>query len=317
MNDIDNHIGRMCVLFVFVAFLFLGAPNAGNAGGPEPACKKELKQTNSKVAPGIRYIVESCAKPLYKAFIVKYDTTGGKFKLISTPKKLLYSSVKDFAEATDSIVALNGGFFDSKNGGFFMGHGFEKTKFGDNEISSIFALGSGKGGKQKIKIFPPEHVMEPGEAPDWITHAVTGIPLIVDEGKAVSTYPDAGIWKKNHPRTGVGMTKDRKTVIFAVVDGRNKKWSKGMTIDRFASLFLAHGAWKALNLDGGCSSTMHIKTMGGVVNVPCKPKNKVRKVHNHIGIVSSKTAGGKLGGFISIVASPVTLAYYVGREYYK
>jgi exopolysaccharide biosynthesis protein len=63
----------------------------------------------------------------------------------------------------------------------------------------------------------------------------------------------------------VGFTADGK-VLMVVVDGRQKKWSIGLTLNQFARLFKRLGAVYALNLDGGGSSTMVIN--GEVVNRP-------------------------------------------------
>jgi hypothetical protein len=55
-------------------------------------------------------------------------------------------------------------------------------------------------------------------------------------------------------------------VLLVTVDGRQPKWSVGMTLGQFASLFRSLGATWALNLDGGGSSTTWAN--GRVVNRP-------------------------------------------------
>ncbi len=67
------------------------------------------------------------------------------------------------------------------------------------------------------------------------------------------------------PRTAVGITKDGG-VLLVVIDGRNPAVSMGLTLQELAELLLDLGAYNAVNLDGGGSSTMVIGDK--VVNVP-------------------------------------------------
>lgn len=63
-----------------------------------------------------------------------------------------------------------------------------------------------------------------------------------------------------HPRTFIGITAD-KWVYFVVIDGRFKE-AKGMTIEQTAAVAEMLGLKDALNLDGGGSSTMWVKSLG-------------------------------------------------------
>lgn len=68
-----------------------------------------------------------------------------------------------------------------------------------------------------------------------------------------------------HPRTAIGLTADGR-LLAVVVDGRNAQ-AHGMSIGELAQLMQALGCVKAMNLDGGGSSTAWINTHG-VVNYP-------------------------------------------------
>ena len=68
-----------------------------------------------------------------------------------------------------------------------------------------------------------------------------------------------------NPRTGVGVTADGK-ILLVVVDGRQPKWSVGATMHEFARIFRQLGATRAMNLDGGGSTTMVVN--GEVMNRP-------------------------------------------------
>ena len=58
------------------------------------------------------------------------------------------------------------------------------------------------------------------------------------------------------PRTAVGVSKDGTKVYLLVIDGRNDSWSYGATFHDAAKLLIAAGAYNAINLDGGGSSTI-------------------------------------------------------------
>lgn len=71
-----------------------------------------------------------------------------------------------------------------------------------------------------------------------------------------------------NPSTAVGVTQDGKTLVLLVVDGRQPGFSVGTTPRELADLLLAEGASEAMRFDGGGSSTMWIRSRGGVVNSP-------------------------------------------------
>lgn len=71
-------------------------------------------------------------------------------------------------------------------------------------------------------------------------------------------------WAENHPRTGIGVTKDSLQVIMCVVDGRASH-SVGVTTKRLGDIMRSAGAYQAMNMDGGGSSAMYIKQLN-VVN---------------------------------------------------
>lgn len=74
-----------------------------------------------------------------------------------------------------------------------------------------------------------------------------------------------------HPRTVAAISSDRRILYLFVVDGRSSA-SVGMTYKEMADLFLYMGAFEALNLDGGGSSTLSIIPEGSstprAINVP-------------------------------------------------
>jgi exopolysaccharide biosynthesis protein len=304
---------QACVLLGAAPVIWLAGARDAAPGEKSPSlCKGELKSSSENIADGIDLISESCSSPLYKAFIAKVSLQGASHEIITTPAKLHYSELSVFAQETGSILATNGGFFSPDHGGWFMSFGKETGKFVDDENSSVLAFGKNENGKIRVKIFPPEHVMpKGGGAPAWIVHGLTGMPILVKDGKVNTVYPpddlvkfkkgegDAttlnGLWIVNHPRTAVGISKDESWMMLVVVDGRQKEWSRGMRIEQLARFMQEHDAWNAINLDGGCSSAMWVKAKSGIVNSQCIQHGKIRKTAEHIGVVPLKKQGKSAG----------------------
>ena len=89
-----------------------------------------------------------------------------------------------------------------------------------------------------------------------------GNPLLVVNGSVVASEVDgSGPFFDRAPRTAVGYTQEGQLLI-VVVDGRQRGYSRGMTLRELAELMASLGATQAINLDGGGSSVM---VVNGVV----------------------------------------------------
>lgn len=103
-----------------------------------------------------------------------------------------------------------------------------------------------------------------GEVPvSDIAEAVAGKDMLLENGVPCELAPLEPFGETPHPRTAVGVTADGKTLILTVVDGRRPDWSNGATLADLAALLRAAGAEKALNLDGGGSSTFILREGDG------------------------------------------------------
>lgn len=87
--------------------------------------------------------------------------------------------------------------------------------------------------------------------------------LIVDNGKVV----ESNFWNEMHPRTAFGHSQNGDTVIFCVVDGR--ALSVGCNTQVLGTIMHHHGAYKAVNWDGGGSSHLWINNVG-LMNAGCE-----------------------------------------------
>lgn len=100
---------------------------------------------------------------------------------------------------------------------------------------------------------------------------VGGWPRLIVDGRSVAAAADSAegtfprFSSQRHPRSAVGISRDATTLMFVVVDGR-RPWSVGMSLTELANQLLTLGAYQAMNLDGGGSSTLWVR--GAIVNYP-------------------------------------------------
>jgi hypothetical protein len=117
-----------------------------------------------------------------------------------------------------------------------------------------------------------------------------GWPVIVRDSTVTRAADSAGanFAPVRHPRTAIGLAHNGRELILAVVDGRQKPYSDGMTLRELAELFRSLGATQVLNLDGGGSSTFVLAdpTAPGGLRIMNRPSDKVeRPVANALAVV--------------------------------
>ncbi len=277
-----------------------------------------VEDRESEPFPGIRLLERTMTDPPTRVFaaFVSLEETGLRFD--ATAPTTQPRTTAAWAEETGALVAINADFYryvdgrphlygDAVGGGerwpkeqtgrneafandwFFQRHGW--IAFGDNWAG----VNSTRFIKTNRDRFPTEFGWKPEEVTDTLppgTRAlVSGFPQLVIDGKAFpcesptasDCFPDRGDMRARHPRTAVGLTEDRNTVILVVVDGRSRE-SVGMYGAELAALMEELGAHAAFNLDGGASSQMYVKGRG-VINTPSATPH--RRVLNHLGVFPS------------------------------
>lgn len=98
-------------------------------------------------------------------------------------------------------------------------------------------------------------------------------PRLVDNGAvSLSIDPNSSRARERAPRTAIAVDRTMTKVFMVTVDGRAEGYSKGMNLTEFAQYLVKLGAYKALNLDGGGSTTMlarkHGDDMASLINKP-------------------------------------------------
>ena len=184
-------------------------------------------------------------------------------------------TVSSFGRAVGAAVAVNGDFFAPgyNPDGPAMGDG---VAWGGVDHAYVTPISFGLHG-----VYLPHHNNLEGPAP-WAEQVVSGHPTLLDDGVVVGN-PDDPLCTNGNPRTAIGITADHRTLLIVVGDGR-RPGVVGMTCDLTARLLRDHGAWDAVNLDGGGSATLYHGFLG-VVNQPSDGRERV--VANHLAIVAA------------------------------
>ncbi len=232
----------------------------------------KIKWEKQKIAPGLKWksshtILNDSLPQNINLLIIKENRR--KISLVHTPLENVPTSKQ--AKAAGATAAINGGFFNVKNGGSVS---YLKTKgmIVDSDTADRWLRNSNLNGVILID-FSGDLSIRKKMPNSWFdSHAgyadvlVTG-PLLL-ENRQKSVMPGTSLVTNTHPRSAVGV-KGYHRVIFITVDGRDKE-AAGMTLYELAELMRLLKCSDAVNLDGGGSTTMWIdgKPFNGVVNMP-------------------------------------------------
>ncbi|MFX4261660.1 S-layer homology domain-containing protein [Pelotomaculum propionicicum] len=152
------------------------------------------------------------------------------------------------------------------------------------------------------------YTVEPGGSS--LFAAVGGQALLVQDGH-LPPYFSQNITGK-HARTAAGISKDGNTLYLVAVEKQASSdgtaVSVGMTQEELAGFLISIGVWRAVNLDGGGSTTMAARHLGdfnaSLVNQP--QGTTQRRVPDAIGVFSLAPQG-KLSG-LSVSGPSLLLA---------
>ena len=107
-----------------------------------------------------------------------------------------------------------------------------------------------KDGNMEFKLFT-EH-----DDLSNIAHAISGFCFVLKDGKlTLKDNPKS----KFAPRTGYGLSKDKRYMYIVVIDGRQIKYSMGANTYEVGQWLKYLGAYSGLNMDGGGSTTLIVR----------------------------------------------------------
>lgn len=133
---------------------------------------------------------------------------------------------------------------------------------------------------------------------------ISGHTLLVENGKASAFTRSTNTISGSSPvaRTAVGYSKDKKTAHMITVQKNGS--SSGMTLKELQNFMVDIGVWKAVNLDGGGSTTMVSRPLGETNTSLTFPTSNgsgstQRSVVNGLGVYSTAPKGELKGLMVS------------------
>ncbi len=237
--------------------------------------------TTKQVFDGVTMITRTTSAPANVIHILEVDMTKPGVSLGGTASSSRKQRTSSFATAAGAAAAINGDLFSyatyATTGLAAGGHArWADTR--DDNFSANIAFSDGA----RVEIHDASETLAFDAG--WMRGVVSGHPQLVKAGVKLATNPSSPACPTRNPRTAVGLSQDGKTVFLVVVDGRTTA-SVGMTCTELATLMKGLGAYQAINLDGGGSTTMYLKGTG-IVNRPSDGAERV--VGNHLAVYAPK-----------------------------
>ncbi len=244
----------------------------------------------SELAPGLR-ILERTARwadgTTARVFAARVDLCQSALTLrVSSPSEG-GRTVSAFAAAARALVAVNGDYFERSNlrpTGPSRASGALWSTAAWMHHDSILAIHrDGSAVFRDVTSAGIPALTALFNAPDLQHSDVLSARerVLVDGRVRLSPWVEHD--GRRHPRTGVGLSADRRTLWLVVIDGRAAR-SAGATVEELAEALRGLGASDGVKLDGGGSSALFVRGRG-VINRPSDGRERV--VANHLAVVRS------------------------------
>lgn len=246
---------------------------------------------------GIVYRREARSQPRpYMLHIVTIDLTTPGMRVLVTPgqptpdnREIAARTTSEFVREFKVQLAINANYFDpfhEHSPWDFYPHSGERVNALGQATSQGFTYSPADIG-WSVLCFDANNraqIIERGECPSGTVQAIAGNDLVVDRGSSV-VNPDAK--DKAYPRVVVATDKLGQKLWLILIDGKQLLYSEGVTSAGMSEILMELGAYTALNLDGGGSTTLVVANRSGIhpLNAPIHTKVPMRQrpVANHLG----------------------------------
>lgn len=242
-------------------------------------CAATLRADWRSVAPGVDY--QQFREGSHDIHVARIDLTNEAVRVIASRESEKGMKVSDFARKEHAIVAINGDYFDDKFTpiGMTVGPCGEWQELKRSKREAYLAVGDDDAKiVHQSKVDPQDH------AADWMDAAISGWPALVLDCQPLSAAKLPGsdaFTRAPHPRTAVGLSRDRKTLYLVVADGR-RTGVPGLTLAELGTFMRSRlKVCSAMNLDGGGSTAMWVSDH--IVNRPADGVE--RHVGDHLAVV--------------------------------
>lgn len=124
---------------------------------------------------------------------------------------------------------------------------------------------------------------------DW---AAGGVNFLVREGEL---YKENNGVSGRHPRSAIGYNEDKTEMLLVTVDGRNKSYS-GVTQEELANIMIELGAYEAVNMDGGGSTSMGVDFLrtGNIEVVNFPSDGSERFIDSGLGVFNTSPKSSRI-----------------------
>ena len=278
---------------ILVVALCIGGYSLYDRGRPAPVPIKE-KLYNGVIYPRVVHVIP---RPMI-AHIITVDTRANDTSFLVTPPDsisvtpLNARTTTQFLKEFSVQIAVNGDGFSpwwsNSPADYYPHEGDPITPLG-------FTASKGKvywNGQNEadIGIEPTLYLSRRNDLsfnnrPNNVYSAISGDRMLVVKGEIVPGLNDSEL----DPRTALGINRNGRYLYIVVVDGRQPFYSDGATFSELAELLYKQGAYMAMSMDGGGSSTLVIEGKDGkpqILNTPVDNyiPGRERPVGNHLGI---------------------------------
>ena len=284
------------IIFSVIAILVLciGGYLLYDRGRPAPVPMKQ------KLYEGVIYrrVVQAFPHPMI-AHVITIDTKDNGISFLVTPpdsksnKPLNARTTSQFLDEFNVQIAINGDGFSpwwSHSVADYYPHaGDPVAPFGftasNGDVYWNGIIDEEDDGIEPTLYISRRNALSFNIKPSKVYSAISGDRMLVLQGEIAPDLGDEDL----EPRTAIGINRNGRYIYIVVVDGRQPFYSEGATFTELAQLLIKQGAYMAMNMDGGGSSTLVIEgedDLPVIMNSPIDNyiPGRERPIGNHLGI---------------------------------
>ena len=254
----------LCLFLALVLLLSAGCAPAPEV--PDVEGWTLLEEKTQEAPDGISYrerLYQDTEEKPYRVCILELDpakvtlqtgTSQNGYELMPSVKQTVREhALAALQDGVNVVAAVNGDYFDIESTYIPTGLSVKNgVMIRDNSRNRPYSAVT-KEGQYLISRGGID-----GIDPNTLDMAVGGHYILVWDGEQQEPNLVDAPWTTKHPRTLAGVREDG-TILLVVIDGRQPELSNGATLIECAQLMDSLGAVKAINHDGGGSSTMLIR----------------------------------------------------------
>jgi hypothetical protein len=285
-------VGITVALIVVIGLCIVGY-SFYDRGRPAPVPVKETLYDGVIYQRAVRVL----PRPMI-AHIISIDTRKSGISLLVTPPDtegdtpLNARTTSQFLEEFGVQIAVNGDGFtpwwSNSVADYYPHAGDPVTPLGFSASDGrVYWLGKNEGdvGIEPTLYISRRNALSFNIRPDRPNSAISGDRMLVVKGETLPGLDNVEL----DPRTAIGINRNGRYLYIVVVDGRQPFYSDGATFAELAELLRKQGAFMAMAMDGGGSSTLVVEGEDGLPKLLNTPVDnyipgRERPVGNHLGI---------------------------------